>query len=345
MASGDSFDSLAEKQARVLFKLLAEPTWKHWLRFWERRPRDPELRKLLGRIHTAIRDVRRLEAESQNGLPHAAKERATQLLQEDLHRLSLDTALEAVDGWDQLLIEHGDERHVRDLLAAEFARDKIDTTAVTWSVGLGDKPPEETAKAVAAGQPLDTDRLLAARNQLAELYRTRSILYDLHRARLVMKSHHLKLLVPVLVVLVGVFAASIKIAGGEWRSVLLVAVAGAVGAVMSGTRKLRDDIRNINDLRAFSSSVVVQPLLGAAAGLLLLLALESEIFEVNWGGPEWARQGAIAFVAGFSEPFLLGVVSRVAGIGEERRAQEGQQRPTDRKSPSGSAEAGPVDAR
>jgi hypothetical protein len=87
-------------------------------------------------------------------------------------------------------------------------------------------------------------------------------------------------------------------------------------SVLSGTLKLRDNTENINDLRAFAPSIVVQPLIGATGGLLLLLVLDSKLVNVNWGGDEWARHGVIALVAGFSEPFFLGIVGRVTAIAE-----------------------------
>ena len=68
-------------------------------------------------------------------------------------------------------------------------------------------------------------------------------------------------------------------------------------------------------MRELRPAIVVQPLVGAVAGLFLLLVLESGAVELDWGGDEWATQGAVAFVAGFAEPFFLGVVKRVAEIG------------------------------
>jgi len=58
------------------------------------------------------------------------------------------------------------------------------------------------------------------------------------------------------------------------------------------------------------------------AGLVLLLVLDSRLINVSWGGPDWANRGAIAFVAGFSEPFFLGIVGRVAAIGEVPAASQ-----------------------
>ena len=334
--SAEEFANLSEEQAEKILVLLREPTVMHRLRFWERRPRDPELRKLLRRICTAIRDAQRLAVDHSAEFDAAATERATKLLSIDVRTLDLDTAFEAIDGWDQLLIEHGDERYIRDLLVVEFARDRIDTTAWTWRDVYGERPPKAESEPVSSGSTLDDELLKKFRNQLAGLYRARSTLYDLDRARLAMKGHHLLLLAPVLLVLIVGFAVAIGIAGGGWDLIALVALAGAIGALLSGTFQLRDQIRTISALRAFWPALLIQPLFGATAGLFLLVVLESGAITLDWGGSEWARYGAAAFVAGFSEPFLLGVVKRVAEIGEStapEKVGEAQRTTADRRNP------------
>jgi hypothetical protein len=321
VSQGSDFEALCREQAARIAVLLREPTLRHWLRFWEPHPRDPELRKLLSRIHTAIWDAQRLDAEGTAEFDDTARARATALLEVDPRRLGLDSALETVGAWDQLLIERGDERYVRDLLVVELARDTIDTSATTWSDVFG-SVPQPLVERTRDGGELDSAALLAARHQLAGLYRARATLYELSRARLAMKGHHLVLLAPVLLILIAAFVGAIGLVGGDWDSIVLVAVAGAVGATLSGTRKLRDHVRTIHALRAFSAAVVVQPLIGATAGLFVLLVLESGLLVVDWGGSAWAVEGTVAFAAGFSEPFFLGVVSRVAEIAEPAPTQE-----------------------
>ena len=140
----------------------------------------------------------------------------------DPRTLGLDTALEVIEAWDQLLIEHGDERYVRDLLVVELARDRIDTSATTWSDVFESKPPKTTVARARDGGALDDATLLAARNQLAGLYRARSTLYELSRARLALKGHHLVALAPVLIFLIAAFAVALGYAGAEWSSIVLV---------------------------------------------------------------------------------------------------------------------------
>lgn len=322
----DEFATLCAARADQILGLLREPMLRRWLRVWEPRPRDPELRKLLSGIHAAIRDAERLTVESPDTFDDKARTRAATLLRVDPRRLGLDAALELVDGWDQLLIEHGDERYVRDLLVLELARDRVDTTATTWTDVFGGAPTAEEAKLLATGAPLDAAQLVEARNQLTALYRARFTLYALTRARLALKAHHLWLLAPVLLALTIGFGIVLDVAGGDRDTIILAGLAGAVGATLAGAFKLRDQISTINALRAFSPAIIVQPLIGAVAGLFLLLVLESEVIKLDWGGPDWATDGALAFVAGFSEPFLLGVVNRVAEIGDQPPPAETQEK-------------------
>jgi hypothetical protein len=312
------FSALAIERAELILAYLNAGSGPQRLKFWRKHAGDPEFRKLLGRIHTAIGNAQRLDVATSEGLGAKGRDRICELLATDPRTLDLDGALEVIDSLDQFLIEHGDEYFLHSLLAAEFARDQMETTATTWSAVFGQPPPPEEVNLVQSGQPFDDVRLAAVRHQLAALYRTRSIIYDLHRARQAMKGRHLLLLTPVLAVLLVAFVVAILVAGGSPSSIALAAVAGALGAALSGTLKLRDHVTNINDLRAFSPSVVVQPLIGAIAGLLLLVVLNSRLITVNWGGPEWASRGVIAFVAGFSEPFFLGIIGKVAAIGESR---------------------------
>jgi hypothetical protein len=310
----DTVDEDARKQADELLRILSIPDWQLAVNFLKPRPRDAELRKLLGRIYWSISEFQRLKADA--GLAQTAQMRAHRLLQVDPLTLSVDAVLEVQDAWDQLLIEHGDERYLRAVLVAEHTRDPQGTTVTTWSRVFGKQEVAGGWEKLLTGEPMaDKDRKAAA-TQLAELYRTRSILYQLERARMHMKVRHLWIYAPVLAVLVGFLSLAAWAVGADWQTIVLVAFAGALGASVAGTLKLRDHITNINELRAFWPAIVVQPLLGATAGLLTLLVLASGLIKVEWGGQAWAVAGAIAFVAGFSEPVFLGIIGRVAAIGE-----------------------------
>jgi hypothetical protein len=307
VSSAHTFEELAARRARELLLLLSAPTWQ----LWKRLPRDPELRKLLGRMHGAIRELQRHSSDR-------AQARARELLLVEPSQLSLDAALELTSSWDQLLVAHGDTSYVCSLLEVEYARGKGGTTATTWADLYGADYRSPVSELYRSGAQIDDGKLDAARNELAALFRTRWTLYQLDRARLRMKARHLWLLAPVLLLLVSGLVVAIAAVGGGWRETFVAAIAGALGGAASGTYKLRDHVTRIAALRAFEPAILVQPLLGAGAGLFLLLALESDLLRIgNVAAQDWQVAGAVGFVAGFSEPFFLGVVNRVAGLGEK----------------------------
>jgi hypothetical protein len=313
--TGSRFETLAAERSAAILSCL-DASW--WWRLWRPRQSDPELRKLLGRIYRGIGDALRIDRSTHKGLGDEGRERFCQILEVDPTTLNVDTALDVVDALDRALIELGDERYLRDLFAVELARDRTDTSATTLSHVFSSPPQKEEVALVDSGKPLDEAALESIRNQLSGLYLTRSVLYDLHRARQGMKSRYMLALVPALAILVAGFAVISYDIEPNLPATALVIVAGALGALLSGTLRLRDHISNINDLRAFRPLLAVQPLIGATAGLVSLLVLESKVVQVNWGGPAWATEGVVAFAAGFSEPFFLGIVGRVASIGDAK---------------------------
>ena len=101
----------------------------------------------------------------------------------------------------------------------------------------------------------------------------------------------------------------------SWSTVVLIAVAGAVGGTVSGTLKLREMIR-ITQFRLLGAGLLVQPFISAAGALFIALVLVGGVVElagVEGSDTSWAVLAAYGFVAGFSEPFWLGVVSKIAG--------------------------------
>jgi hypothetical protein len=96
--------------------------------------------------------------------------------------------------------------------------------------------------------------------------------------------------------------------------VLAAASTGALGSVLSGFFKLRDELHGLTDLRTFRAVLLVQPLVGAAAGLFAFLAVRAGVLSIPDAtpGPSLIPYGVYGFIAGFSEPFLIGVVKRLA---------------------------------
>jgi len=278
---------------------------------------DPELRKNLERLYRAMVDAQRLA-----GTGDLDESERTELLARldgvepsALNSQSLGLVLEAID---EFLIEHGDDLFICQLLAAEYMRARAEsgTTVLTWT-DLFPGGPLPASEQFKSGEKVDAAQLDEARNHLLELFRARGASYGLHRARTLARARRLLWLLPVLAALLTGLIVSMDIAvkGQSWRGGLVAAFAGALGASLSGAYKLRDQAPRVSELRVFGYLFAVQPLLGAAAGVFVALVLASGILKVADAGDEWATRAVVAFVAGFSEPFLLKVVDRVAGSG------------------------------
>jgi hypothetical protein len=163
--------------------------------------------------------------------------------------------------------------------------------------------------------------------------------YALTRARTMTKAKRLLLVVPVLLpVLIAVVVLADAVSKSvTWREGSLAAVAGALGATLSSGYALRDQLPRIGQLRAFGYVFAAQAPLGAAAGVFLWIVVASGLITVAHSDDSLVR-GAVAFVAGFSEPFVLSTVARIAGT--ERRTAIGSEREGDGEAVRGRARAG-----
>lgn len=297
--AGDDLDARTRQVELEARNLLRRPSWWPLARL-----ADPELRKNLERLYRAMGDARRLR------LDHESKRELLGLL-EDLVPATLNheasgALMEAVD---ELLIRNGDAAFLLQVLVAEYDRDSIDAKhpVATWSKVGNDRIPHT--------RPWDDETRERARSQLLALYRARAMSYGLERTRSMARARRLLFLAPVLFVLVVALIPIIDVvvARVSWRGGVLAALAGAVGATLSGAFKLRDQAPRVSEMRVFWYAFAVQPLIGAVAGLFLLLVLLSGIVTIADTSNVWATRGAVAFVAGFSEPFLLKTVGRIAG--------------------------------
>jgi hypothetical protein len=324
--AADELDSRLEERAEKILELLSRRT-RH-PREW--RLRNAELRKNLDRLQTAMRDVQRLRREGSLD-PEHERALAQLLVPEDdpqtrntdptaYNADSLGLLLEPVD---QLLVEAGDAKLICSLLEIEYVRDDFEGGGEipTWSTLFKDRL-EVSQTFAAGGDPSDAE-LQEARRRLSMLLRARHSTYALRRARSTTKAQRLLWLTPVVAALA---AALIVVAGWvgddvDWLDGLFVALSGALGATLAAVFKLRDQLARLGDLRTFWYAFPLQIPLGAVAGLFLWIVLESGLIEVS-GDSDWAVAGAVAFVAGFSEPFLLKTVERIAGGEKDEEEQK-----------------------
>jgi hypothetical protein len=289
-------------------------------------PTDPELRKILQRLYGVTDELLRLctitesdDGTEPPGLTDQQRQRALDLMTIDPSTLSLDAGLEVFDAFDRLMVEVGDARYLCAEVEAELRLQPGSTTWVTWRSLFGDakdaKPPALTT--YYTGVPPDPTELEALRGMLGTLRRVRTDDYQVHRSRQRLRATNLHvlsvLLLPIVVVLGWLIVSAGDVPADQ---VGLVAVCGAAGAIVAGTIKARSQLVRGTDLRAFRSGILSQLLVGAGSALFLLLILESGVVEFGLVNA-WASQAVAGFVAGFSEPFVLRTVERVARLGAE----------------------------
>ncbi|HEU0079246.1 MAG TPA: hypothetical protein VFQ76_16445, partial [Longimicrobiaceae bacterium] len=101
--------------------------------------------------------------------------------------------------------------------------------------------------------------------------------------------------------------------------------AGAVGSVLSraiklggqGAPALPGDAQPPLGIRALYSGwkvFLAQPVIGAASAFLVYLVLQSRLLAFGTAtADDPAALGLVAFLAGFSEPFFIGTLDRIAG--------------------------------
>jgi hypothetical protein len=308
--SPDEFHSALRARSEEIVSRLALSGW----RFWDRTvPRNPELRKNFERLHTAIADARWLEREGK--LDAEARTVLGELLEREPPNSS-DALGKQLEEVDQALIAVGDESFLCSLLELEYARDEQEGGGdiTTWRT-LYKKKPIAASVEYEHSETVAPGALEEARRKLSMLYRTRQSLYSLTRARSGTKATRLLWLAPVMAGLAVALIIVVDLAADDasWRSGLLVAVAGALGATLSGALKLRDQLPRIASLRTFWYAFALQVPIGAVAGLFLWIVLESGLVEIGGQGDDWAVEAAAAFAAGFSEPFVLKTVERITG--------------------------------
>jgi hypothetical protein len=301
----DALDEELERRANDILTLLANTQINRRLRL-----RNPEFRKNLDRLYTAIRDTQRLRRAESLTPDQEQRLEGLLLFPDEVMKLNADALGLLLESVDQALVEAGDEKLVDGMLETEYLRDSDErgSRIPTWSTVHGDKRPTD---------------LEEKKRDLATLLRVRHSVYSLRRARDGTKATRLVWLAPVLAALVVAFigVADWVSEDASWSEGLLVALAGAMGATLAAAFKLRDTLPRLSDLRWFWYAFALQPLLGSVAGLFLWVVLESGIVEIGAPGEDWAEAVVLGFVAGFSEPFLLGTIERITGSGAAKPTQ------------------------
>jgi hypothetical protein len=189
-----------------------------------------------------------------------------------------------------------------------FNREELETIARRYrpSASTNAANGSQTQKVADEEQlALDTQRV---RESLALLARERN---DESRHRRVTREEKLHLTRTFLLgELLGLTVALVVSAtyardGGFTSAVWFAAFAGALGGTLGGAFKVRDTL-DWDDVKGLRQAILIQPLLGSGAGLVLFFVyLQAHGVE----GDYWLAGGISAFVGGFSEPFFLRTVA------------------------------------
>jgi hypothetical protein len=287
--------------------------------FWNGRRKNPELSKALSMVRAYIaeaRDLLNIEDEHAPLRTPEARQRVDALLTSKPKSISIDSAWELANQLKRQLLVLGDSSYVWVQLEYEAERDKRSDKWHRWSDHLSAEKLQRLL-AERTGKTVDRSVQLDAVRSLQKLYDLRAEAGLERRARAAQKCRYLTALIPILLVLLAALSATIyQIGQGDiWKDIGLATSAGALGATLSGIFRVRDRLTELDDLRSFWPAMRIQPLVGATAGVFTLLILESGAIRLgSAAGAPWAATGLLTFIAGFSEPFFLGLVQRIAVV-------------------------------
>jgi hypothetical protein len=305
--------------------------------------REVERRGVLGELLDHLATMARLlpnDGAVSGGLEQricGSLERVERLLPADT-KASLDreTARELPNELRCMLLELAADARRLDYLQArldeEQRREQLGTSMLRWSDLLDPEdlsilrdaltPPESSAEAEPGRITRRAVELLTtlyqARNRAEREQRAHDRVRD---ARLQWVTRWLLLLLaPTAALLVLAFSLAASSRQVEWlqdavRIALVLMVAG-LGSALSGTRRLLGVVLLRGELDRFQAAFRAQVLVGGTLGLVALLLYEVgslPTFQAIRGFPEVVPVVIYAFLAGFSEPFVLGVVQGLIG--------------------------------
>lgn len=262
-------------------------------------------------LKTTLTDVQRLLSGSQGGA-----------------RLDINATWEMAHELNIVVLELGDTSYLCMKLEEELQIERNPHARGKWSdvfepalltdlyAALRDEKPVEPT-------PPKLNMVSSVKRRTVEmltrLYQERSSQARHRRAREALKARQLQWVAAALSVLVAFFAWVI-VAGANVSFILvaLVLLSGTIGSGLSGVRRLRDELLLLDEMRAFPIAFVAQLIVGAALGLLALFLVVVGIlpaFQGDKNASAPATFAVYAFVAGYSEPFVIGAIQRLAGSG------------------------------
>jgi len=281
-----------------------------------------QLQQLLAMLESAERGGRRVAVASLGAL-------LDRIEGQGIAELSGHGAWELADALALELVRCADDARLHVLLSGK---------GLLVGQGLDTHFPDDLLRAVAGaytdGGFRPEHRRLQARYILEEVERLRVQEFRRDRALAELRGIYLGRMVLVLLLTLLPFCALFLAASGSSRpfdsaspdAVLLVLFAGAVGSVLSRAIKLGgqgalqaadgEAPLGIRALYAGWKVFLAQPVIGAASAFLVYLVLRSKLLALGSAtADDPAALALVAFLAGFSEPFFIGTLDRIAGQG------------------------------
>jgi hypothetical protein len=233
----------------------------------------------------------------------------------------------------ELAADAGRLDYLQARLDEEQRREQLGASTLRWSDLLDPNalPVLRDALAQPDSSTVDTESgRIASRavELLATLYQARNHAEREQRAHDRVRDARLQwvtrwlllLLVPTAALLVLAFSLAASSRQVGWLEdavrIALVLMVGGLGSALSGTRRLLGVALLRGQLDRFQAAFRAQVLVGGTLGLVALLLYEVgslPTFQADGGFPEVVPVVLYAFLAGFSEPFVLGVVQGLIG--------------------------------
>jgi hypothetical protein len=290
---------------------------------------NPELVKIMGFVRDEVGEASRLRARRKQLDPAVEHDLKAALETADI--TSVDRGWEVWGALKRLNLLLGDRSYISGLLEHERGHVHDATHWHTWDQHFERRELQKLLAAYRTAPRISPSQRATAIDRLTSLYKKRAEAGRNRRTRAAVKERYLNMLAPVLVLLVVCLGVTADMSSTRslWREFAVAACAGALGSTLSGVLKLRDRLVKLDDLRAFRAAMRVQPCVGASAGALMFIVLSSHAIVVKNLDPAiWSSPGLLGFAAGFSEPFFIGLVDRVAVIPDKQSSEQPATQPS-----------------
>ncbi|HKP52101.1 MAG TPA: hypothetical protein VJ183_05560 [Chloroflexia bacterium] len=290
--------------------------------------RSKNLTKIIGHLQSLIIFI----SPDNHAFPNQVDSLVTLLDQlQKPEEISATGAWELADLLEIELVRFGDDAYLQMLLRTQ----QNTNDAHSWGKRFSTKSLDDLIQKYKEVNQVQ-DARLEARRGLEYLLQTYILEYRRDRAKMRLRGMYLAIMAWVLLPLT-IFLALVYVdpfglfLSGSWgavsKTLLLAVIAGAIGSVLSRAIKLgrqplssRSPVQGsepplgIRALLSVGTIFVAQSFIGATSALVLFLVLETHLVPIGVVyNQSPAGYALIGFLAGFSEPFFIGVLDKVSG--------------------------------